>query len=271
MLPSSITATATYSDSTTKSVSAALYTAADTTTAGVYQGTIVYEGATGTVEVIVYETENAVSTADALKTAIGNASADEIIVLSGDITTAETLAIDNEGVRIVGNGAKITTAETDKPIFSVTASNAVIEGIAFETTATSGTENLIRATNEGTGLTVRGCTFTGGFDVATNTGATTRGFELSVNDFVIEDCTFINVRQPGYINEVQRHDQKLLCERDSRLGYLRRLERHIREQRIRKQRIRHRYHCTGRQHKQLHRQSATDFQEQQRACPGPDR
>ena len=198
--PSTINAVVTYSDGSTQNCNAAV-SAVDTATAGAKTATASYDGVSTEFTLFVYETENVVDSSDELASVIGSAADGDIIVLSGNIEAPSSpIALSTTGARIIGDGsAKITTDANDH-VFQISGSDNLIEGIEFVTEATAGTTNIINVSGEN--AIIRNCTFTGNYDADGNPDVTSRGLELSnAKNILIEGCSFINVRQPAYIND----------------------------------------------------------------------
>ncbi len=199
-VPSTVKAIVTYSDGSAMNCNAMVSGSVDTSSAGEKIATAIYDGVSAEFSIIVFEPENVVDSIEELTSAIASASAGEIVILNGNIAAIAPISISANDIRIIGNGASTITTSANSSVFAISGNNAVIEGIDFETTASSGVTNIITVT--GTSAEIRNCTFTGNYDVATNTDVTSRGLELSgsVSDILIENCRFEKVRQPAYIN-----------------------------------------------------------------------
>ena len=193
-VPSTVKAIVTYSDGSAMNCNAMVSGSVDTSSAGEKIATAIYDGVSAEFSIIVFEPENVVDSIEELTIAIASASAGEIVILNGNIAVSAPISIYANDIRIIGNGASTITTSANSSVFAISGNNAVIEGIDFETTASSGVTNIITVT--GTSAEIRNCTFTGNYDVATNTDVTSRGLELSgsVSDILIENCRFEKVR-----------------------------------------------------------------------------
>ena len=200
-VPATVEAIATYEDGTTEEVDAEVISYVNTATVGVHSAYAAYENKMVDVDVYVYAEKNVVDSSDNLSTALTSANEGDIIVLSGEITApTATISITAANVKIIGDGtAKITTA-ANTSIFTISGEGSIIEGVNFETTATTGTTDMVQIL--GNNAHINNCTFTGTFDLENNKDVTPRGFALGNNatDILIENCSFINMRQPAYIN-----------------------------------------------------------------------
>ena len=200
--PKSVSATAVYDNGKTENCEAALRADVSTAEAGEYEATLSYKGYSKTVSVFVYSSDNAVSETN-FDDVMGNLSDGEILMIEGKITLdsdAQEYEIEKQGIRILGsNGACISTPNNTN-VFLIKGSDTVIEGIAFESTAAAGTTNILSI--QAAGAEIRNCSFTGNYTVADNPDVTSRGLEVSGNNFIIENCSFRNIRQPAYVNGV---------------------------------------------------------------------
>ena len=198
--PAIVSAVVTYSDGSTQNCNATV-SAVDTATAGAKTATASYDGVSTEITVLVYKTENIVDSSDEFASVIGSATDGDIIVLSGNIEAPSSpKKKKKKGARIIGDGNTKITTDANAYVFQISGSDNLIEGIEFVTEATAGTTNIINVSGEN--AIIRNCTFTGNYDAETNPGVTSRGLELSnAKNILIEGCSFINVRQPAYIND----------------------------------------------------------------------
>ena len=197
--PSTVKAVATYSDKTIKECIASV-SEVDTSTAGEKTATATYKGISTSFTLIVYEKENLVESSDDLSSVLDKASENEIIVLSGEIKT-ESLFTLPKGARLIGlPGTTLTKATTGTLINAGDGSS--IDGIDFETTTNEATETILINVAAGT-VSVSNCSFSGEYILEDNPNITTRAFAVSPGnaDLVVDNCTFENIRQPGYIND----------------------------------------------------------------------
>lgn len=199
-VPATVAAIATYEDGTTEEVDAEIISYVNTATVGVHSAYAAYENKMVDIDVYVYDEENMVDSSDNLSTALTTANEGEIIVLSGEIT-APTAAINisADNVKIIGDGTAKVTIPTANTILTITGENALIEGVDFAATAITGTTDMINVQSKG--VHINNCTFTSSFDLTDNPDVISRGFSLSgsVADIVIENCSFVDMRQPAYV------------------------------------------------------------------------
>ena len=200
--PSTVEAIITYESGRTSTVQATL-SKINTSEVGIINATASYKDLSVEIEVVVYSAANTASNLEEFTDAISNASENSVIIIDGTVkisAASSKITLDKPGIRIIGDGGKIVTSVNEK-VFDIKTNDAVIDGLDFETTATSGETNLI---NLGTsnGTVIRNCNFSGNFGTNDNTS---RGFviEAGATDFTIEGCTFTNLRQPAYINGVK--------------------------------------------------------------------
>ena len=133
---------------------------------------------------------------ETLEAAIADAPAGATVKLLKGVAPTSTISIDKAITLTAEDGVKVTALNNGNCTF-VLSNGATLDGLNITVDDVNAATNIVNMTD---GATVKNCTFTGSYDLSTNDAQVCRAIEGSSGELTIEGNTFINLRQPGYIN-----------------------------------------------------------------------
>lgn len=116
---------------------------------------------------------------------------------SGEYTVSKEVTLP-KGATLFGMSGAVIKAISGTTL-SMSEGSSIIS-IEFDAAAiTSGTSNVVQVT--GSNVAITNCSFTGAYDIFTS-NFTVRGLatNVGVSDITVSGCSFVNLRQPAYVN-----------------------------------------------------------------------
>lgn len=129
-----------------------------------------------------------------LQAAVNNAQDNATIQIQNDITIDNTITV-NRPVTITANKGVTVTASSTGDSFNLS-NGAILSGLTINLNTKDRTQIVMMGSNS----TVKGCTFTGQFDLADSKTSRALTVQAGAENIAITGNTFSHLRQPGYIN-----------------------------------------------------------------------
>lgn len=129
-----------------------------------------------------------------LQAAVNNAQDNATIQIQNDITIDNTITV-NRPVTITANKGVTVTASSTGDSFNLS-NGAALSGLTINLNTKDRTQIVMMGSNS----TVKGCTFTGQFDLADSKTSRALTVQAGAENIAITGNTFSHLRQPGYIN-----------------------------------------------------------------------
>lgn len=129
-----------------------------------------------------------------LQAAVNNAQDNATIQIQNDITIDNTITV-NRPVTITANKGVTVTASSTGESFNLS-NGAALSGLTINLNTKDRTQIVMMGSNS----TVKGCTFTGQFDLADSKTSRALTVQAGAENIAITGNTFSHLRQPGYIN-----------------------------------------------------------------------
>ena len=129
-----------------------------------------------------------------LQAAVNNAQDHATIQIQNDITIDNTITV-NRPVTITANKGVTVTASSTGDSFNLS-NGAILSGLTINLNTKDRTQIVMMGSNS----TVKGCTFTGQFDLADSKTSRALTVQAGAENIAITGNTFSHLRQPGYIN-----------------------------------------------------------------------
>lgn len=129
-----------------------------------------------------------------LQAAVNDAQDHATIQIQNDITIDNTITV-NRPVTITANKGVTVTASSTGDSFNLS-NGAALSGLTINLNTKDRTQIVMMGSNS----TVKGCTFTGQFDLADSKTSRALTVQAGAENIAITGNTFSHLRQPGYIN-----------------------------------------------------------------------
>ena len=129
-----------------------------------------------------------------LQAAVNDAQDHATIQIQNDITIDNTITV-NRPVTITANKGVTVTASSTGDSFNLS-NGAALSGLTINLNTKDRTQIVMMGSNS----TVKGCTFTGQFDLADSKTSRALTVQAGAENIDITGNTFSHLRQPGYIN-----------------------------------------------------------------------
>ena len=129
-----------------------------------------------------------------LQAAVNNAQDNATIQIQNDITIDNTITV-NRPVTITANEGVTVEASSTGESFNLS-NGAALSGLTINLNTKDRTQIVMMGSNS----TVKGCTFTGQFDLADSKTSRALTVQAGAENIAITGNTFSHLRQPGYIN-----------------------------------------------------------------------